>query len=975
MKKILLFLFVPLYFIAFGQGKTKKPITEQQWVDSVFNSLSQNQQIAQLLMIRANNSREPYFDQVATYIQDYGIGGVCYFGSGAMRQAKQNNRWQSISKVPLLTSMDAEWGLGMRLDSTISFPFQMTLGAIQNDSLIYQMGVEIGKECGRIGLHMNFAPVVDINSNPNNPVINSRSFGDNPQEVSNKGLAYLTGMQSQGILASAKHFPGHGDTDSDSHKTLPIVSHSYARLDSTELQPFKKLIDHNLSGVMIAHLYIPALETEENLASTLSKNIVSGLLQDTLGFEGLVITDALDMSGVTKYIEPGEIEVRAILAGNDLLLLSKDIPKAIQSIALALDSGRIDLNYFKSKVKKILKYKYRAGLYQVQKVKEDHLFEDLNNAKAIALNQQLFEEASILMKNKDAILPLGHSDENETAILTIGLESGAEFNRMMSQFAGFESYAIPKNPDEDLTTKTIQELKKYKTLVIALGGVSIFPANHFRISNESKELIQKLSEDHQVVFSFFGSPLAYKEFLPIDAQFSGVIIGHQDNNYAASALAQQLFGALPIRGKLPVALSETYPSGFGLDFLSVKRLSYGFPEQENMQTKKLRKIDSIVQEGIAMQAFPGCQIVVAKNGRIIYSKSFGYQTYENKEAINRFSIYDLASITKVAATTLSLMKLQEEHRFNPNASISDFVPYLKGSNKDSIRASKILTHQGKLKAWIPFYLNVLDSSNRLDSLLFSSFLDDQHTVKVADQLYIQDQYKYQIYDTILKSDLRKKEEYIYSDLGFYWFRQGIEFHTNQPLELYVDEQFYQPLELKNTAFLPLNHFEKQRIVPTENDTLFRKQVIQGYVHDPGAAMLGGVSGHAGLFSNATDLAAIFQMLLQHGFYNNQQLLDSTIIQQYTSYQYDYKKTENRRGLGFDKPYPKYDSLGPTCKSASTSSFGHSGFTGTYAWADPEYQLVYIFLSNRVYPDAGNNKISKYDFRTRIHQTIYDAIEH
>jgi len=979
MKYLFSFLFIFTLSFAQAQQQTvdtliKSPQTETAWVDSVYNSLNQTERIAQLLMVRANNSGEAYLPEITDYIEKYGIGGVCYFKSGAMQQAKQNNVWQKLSRVPLLTSIDGEWGLGMRLDSTISFPFNMTLGSIENDSLIYEMGEEIGKECQRIGLHMNFAPVVDINVNPKNPVINSRSFGDNPQKVSDKALAYLNGLQSQNILATAKHFPGHGDTDNDSHKTLPIINHSFARLDSIELAPFKKLINSGLSGIMVAHLYIPALENETNLASTLSPKIINGLLRDSLQFKGLVVTDALDMNGVTKFVEPGEIEVRALLAGNDLLLLSKDVPKAITSISSALNNGRIEHTYFEEKVKKILKYKYRAGLFNKQEVDLKNLITDLNNPKAIALNQQLYEEANILLKNDNKTIPILPQDSEKTAVLNIGFKAENSFLETISKFSIVDNYSLPKTFTNEQAQKTEEQLAKYNRIIITLGGVSIFPNNNFNVTKESRQFIKLLAKKHKVIFSFFGGPLAYRQFSEIDSLFDVSVIAHQDNEFAAKAVAQQLFGAISIKGKLPVSLSKTYPNGYGFKLKSIERLSFALPEQLGVDSKKLQTIDSIVIEGINMKAFPGCQVIVAKEGRIIYSKSFGYQTYSKQKPINSKSIYDLASITKIAATTASLMKLQAENKFDPNDIISNYLPYLKNTNKAKIKIAAILTHQAQLTPWIPFYLSELDSLGNLNPKDFSDKIDEQHTVRVAKNLYIDKNYASVIYDTISTSDLRKKYEYKYSDLGFYWFRQIIELESNRLLENFVQQKFYQPMGLHNIGFLARQKFALDRIVPTEYDSIFRKQLIHGDVHDPGAAMLGGVSGHAGLFSNAEDLTAVFQMFLQNGYYAGTQLLDSSIIHQYTTYQYDFEEVENRRGLGFDKPYPVYDSLGPVCKSASLESYGHSGFTGTYAWVDPKQQLVYIFLSNRVYPDAKNNKISKFNFRTRIHQAIYDAIK-
>lgn len=978
MKNILLALFfIPFLFTnnkPIKQNTSKKILSETAWVDSVFLTLNTSQKIGQLLMVRANNAREPYSPEINHYIDKYGIGGVCFFGSGPVRQAKQTNLWQKRSRVPLLTAIDGEWGLGMRLDSTISFPYQMTLGSIEDNTFIFEMGKQIGEQCSRIGLHMNFAPVVDVNVNPKNPVINSRSFGDNPKNVSEKAIAYQKGLQSKNIIASAKHFPGHGDTDRDSHFTLPLIKHDLKRLDSIELMPFKEMIKSDLQSIMVAHLYIPALEKEENLASTLSPKIINGLLRDSLNFDGLVITDALDMEGVTKYFNPGEIEVRALLAGNDVLLLPKDVPRAVSAILEALETGRIDTNYFEEKVKKVLKYKYRAGLYKKPYIEIKNLTADLNTPKALALNQQLYEEASILLKNNTAVLPFQTQLKKKTAVLTLGLESKNIFLESIQRFASLNSFYLPKSFSQSQARIIEAQLNDYEQIIIGLGGISIFPNRNFGITKECIELISNLSKKHTVILSFFGSPLAYNELLSVDGLITASIIAHQDNEYAARSVAQQLFGALPFKGKLPVGLNENYPSAHGINTNKTKRLGFGFPEQVGIDTKKLEYIDSLVKEGIDKQAFPGCQVVVARNGRMIYSKSFGYQTYSKKKAIDNYSIYDLASITKVAATTPSLMKLQAEQKFDPEEKISTYLPALKFTNKASIKNKELLTHQSAIATWIPFYLKELDKSNLLNPLLFSTQIDEKHSNRVAQNLYIDKNYAFKIYDTIANSALRKKNGYAYSDLGFYWFKQYIELQTNTSLDRYVQRSFYNPMGLRYIGFLPRQRFEEDQLVPTEMDTIFRKQLIQGDVHDPGAAMLGGVSGHAGLFSNAEDLAAVFQLFLQNGNYAGYQLLDSAIISQYTAYQYNYKEVENRRGLGFDKPYPVYDSLGPVCKSASPLTYGHTGFTGTAAWVDPKYDLVFIFLSNRVYPDANNTKISKFNFRTRIQQAIYDAIQ-
>ncbi len=968
MRNISILLFLNLFFslVLSAQDQTK-----QQWVDSVYQNLSTSEKFGQLLMLRANYSGKAYNPDIDQYIKDYNIGGICFFASTAEKQLLQNNKWQSIAKTPLLIGIDAEWGLGMRLKNTISYPFQMTLGSIQNDSLIYKMGYEIGKECRRMGIHLNFAPVVDINNNPDNPVINSRSFGDNPHLVAQKAAMYMTGLQDAGVIATAKHFPGHGDTDSDSHKTLPIVDHDKSRLDTVELYPYKELIKKGLSGVMVAHLYVPAYEKENNLATTLSKNVVTNLLQNQLGFKGLIVTDALDMKGVTKYFPSGEIEVRALLAGNDLLLLPENTPKAISGLLQAYDSGRIPASLLEEKCKKILSYKYDLELTKKQTIAEEQLYSDLNNPKALALREKLYENAITLVENKE-ILPLNRKTKEQLAIVNFGFDKHNNFRKHASNFSNATYIYLPKNLSIAKNDSIFEALQSFDLVLFNIGKTTIFPQRSFGISSSMIELINKTAEQNKTIVNLLGSPLAMQKYFKNPDKYAAFILSHQHNATTEKLSAEMIFGALGFKGVLPVNISEKYQTGYGIFTEPKGLMKYGKAENENIDGVFLEKtIDSIVKAGIEMAAFPGCQICIARNGSIIFQKNYGYQTYDSIIPIHDSSIYDIASITKVTASIPSLMYLYDQNKFDLDRNIESYFPYLENTNKAKLSFRNILTHQAQLQSWIPFYWYNSDSLGNLNPSVFQGHQDDIFSVRVAENLYIDAQYKYKIWDTIVKSDLRKKKEYKYSDLGYYWIPQIIESNYNIPFEKFVFQQFYQALQLKHTNYHPREYFPLNQIVPTENDTLFRKQVVRGDVHDPGAAMLGGVGGHAGLFSTAKDLSIIFQMYLQKGFYNGVQHIDTATIEEFTRYQHDGIK--NRRALGFDKPYKEYDKYGPVCESASLNSFGHSGFTGTYAWVDPDYNLVYIFLSNRVFPRSDNYKISKHDFRTKIQQAIYDAI--
>ena len=942
------------------------------WVDSVYKSLTIEERFGQLLMVRANYSRKPYNPNIESYIRDYGIGGVCFFASGPMQQLKQMNKWQEHSKIPMMISMDAEWGLGMRLDSTISYPFQMTLGSIENDSLIYEMGLQIGLECKRIGIHMNFAPVVDINNNPKNPVINSRSFGDYPNNVARKAAMYMAGLQNAGIIATAKHFPGHGDTESDSHKTLPIVAHDTTRLKAVELLPYQQLINKGLSGIMIAHLYVPAYENEKNLATTLSHKVVTDLLKKEMGFKGLIVTDALDMKGVTKYFPAGEIEVRALLAGNDVLLLPEDVPKAINGLKAALRTGRISEELLEKQCKKVLIYKYELGLNQWKPISPINLYSSLNSSKGKAIKEKLFENAITLIHNKDDILPLKKMSKKTLAIVSFGLKQNSTFGKYASKYSDASYFYLPKTLTISQNDSIYELLSDFNLVIFNLGKTTIFPQRSFGITSSEIELINKTAKHKQTIINLLGSPLAIQKYFKEPQLYQAFILSHQDNYLTQKISAEMIFGALPFKGKLPVKISQAYPTGFGLKTKALGIISFGQAENQKINSIQLEnEIDSIVWAGIKMKAFPGCQICIARNGSIIFQKNYGFQTYDSIIAVEDKTIYDVASITKVAASIPSLMYLYDKKKLNLDTAIITYLPYLENSNKADLTFRNILTHQARLTAWIPFYWYNADSSGNLNPEVFRYKQDDIFSTRVAEGIYIDKEYGYQMYDTIVKSKLRKRKEYKYSDLGYYFVPQIIENHFDLPLDQFVFQNFYKPLNLKSTTYHPRRFFNLNDIAPTENDTLFRKQIIRGDVHDPGAAMLGGVCGHAGLFSTAEDLTVLFQVYLQKGYYGGVQYFDTATIQEFTRYQFDGNK--NRRALGFDKPFKKFNHYGPVCESASLKSFGHSGFTGTYVWADPETQTVYVFLSNRVYPRSDNYKISKFDIRTNIQQAIYNAI--
>lgn len=947
--------------------------TEQKaWVDSVFQSLSTEEHIAQLLMIRTYSSKDrAFYDSISRLIMRYNIGGLTFFQGNPAQQAKLTNHWQRIAKTPLLISIDAEWGLGMRLDSVMDFPKQMTLGAVQNNNLIYDLGYRIGKHCQQIGVHMNFAPVVDVNSNRNNPVINFRSFGEEPLLVAEKGVQFIKGLQDAEIIATAKHFPGHGDTDTDSHYTLPVLNHTAEHISNIELYPFKKAVQHGVGGVMVAHLFVPVIDSTSNLATSLSDLAVKGWLKDSLKFEGLAVTDALDMKGVTNYFEPGEIEKRAFGAGNDILLLPLDIPGAIEKIKTSIENGDIPYSQLERSCKKILAFKYMAGLSRAREVEIDHLTEKLNSGENRLLKRKIFESAVTLVKNENDLIPLRRLDTLRIASVIIGKTEKSVFGKTARLYSPVDKYFLPPDASVQASNRLLNELSSYNLVLVSVENTSNYLQRNYGITRQTVEFITDLStQAGKVVLDLFGNPYALSWFSDTE-DVEAILVSYEDDPVAKEISTQIIFGAIGAGGRLPVTANEGFPAGTGFDTEPLKRLKFTIPEELAIDSRSLDTIDRLIEKGIREQAYPGCQVLFAKDGKVFYHKSFGHHTYDSIRAVHQDDLYDLASLTKILATTLAIMDLSEKNRFDIDLPLSYYLPYLRNSNKRTAITREIMAHQAQFQAWIPFYKKTLNDL-KPDPLYYSDKKKRGFGIPVAKNLYIADFYRDSIFDTIVRSELCQKKEYNYSDLGFYMLADAIGRITGKQLNQFVKEQYYQPLGLSTMGYLPLERFPVSKIVPTEQDTVFREQLIRGFVHDPGAAMLGGVSGHAGLFSNAMDVAVVMQMYLQKGFYGGQQFLEKNTVEEFTSQQFPLD--ENRRGIGFDKPYPEYDSLGPCCRSASLKSFGHSGFTGTYTWADPENGLLYVFLSNRVYPFSSNLKIIEMDLRTELHQLMYDIIE-
>lgn len=934
------------------------------WAESVFDSMTVDERLAQLFMIEVRPTYGPqHLAKVERIIRDYQVGGIIFFKGNPTQQVKLTNQYQALSKTKMLVAIDGEWGLAMRLSNTISYPYQLGLGSIENDEVIYEMGREIGKQCKRMGIHVNFAPVIDVNNNPNNPVINYRSFGEDPEKVSRKGWAYAKGMQDAGIIACAKHFPGHGDTDVDSHKDLPVINHSMERLRSIEFKPFKYLIDQGVMSVMTAHLYIPAIDSSKNVAMSISDKAINGLLRREFGFKGLSFTDALNMKGVAKYHSDGELELKALMAGNDILLAPADIPKAIHLIKEAMTDGRLSEDYVWGKVHKILNYKHALGLHEFKPLTEYHVEQDLNSTSAHYVNYQLVEQELCLLSDTHSIIPIQRKKDKKVLSIAIGNGSYNTFQKELEKLGMVAHKQINKNASVTQFNRLKADLKNYDWVIVSLHNMSKYPP-HFGVTSQVTTFLNQVGHQPNVLLVDFGNPYKLKNF----SHQNAVLVAYEDQRANHIKAAQAIYGVHGINGKLSVSVGDQYTAGMGKRTQGIYELSTGLPEEVGMSSQQLSKIDDIVNRAIQTRATPGCQVLVAKQGRVVYHKSFGNHTFTSNEKVKNTDLYDIASITKVAATTLALMKLEENGDLSINDKMVRYLPELMGTNKSHLTIKMVLEHRAGLKSWIPFYKSTVSDSAVFDSI-YSTTPSDSHTY-VGNQLYILSDYKKQILQEIYTSELETIGKYKYSDLGMILMKDLIERITGTTLEHYVDSVFYQPMGIERLTYLPLNKFEKSAIVPTSISPDMRKGLVHGFVHDPAAAMLGGVSGHAGLFGNATSIATLMKMLLNGGAYDGKRYLKEETIQRYTARQ----SRESRRGLGWDKPEFNKRYINLASDYASTACFGHTGFTGTMVWADPTYDLLYVFLSNRVYPTQENKKLLRQNVRTDIMDVVYESFK-
>ena len=957
------------------------------WVDSVFDSMTEDERLGQHFMIIADPSTDTRnINRLVNLVNNQKIGGILFQRGDPESQVKVTNRLQKEASVPLLIALDGEWGLSMRLSNTTRFPKNMMIGAISDTDLIEQYGEEVGRQCREMGIHVNFAPDVDVNSNPKNPVIGIRSFGENPENVTRKTLAYSRGIEKAGIMAVAKHFPGHGDTQSDSHHLLPVINHNLDRLKEVELYPFEKYIQNGFSGVMVAHLDIPALGTNGR-PSSFSREVVTDLLRDKMGFRGLCFTDGLAMKGaVTKKNE--SISVLALKAGNDVLVGPVNPEKEFDAVKQAVKRKELSRTELDRSCRRILSYKYIAGLDKLSPIQSNDLLQRLNTPHADWVKAKLNAEAITIVKNNEDILPLQQLNKKRIAAVSIGSDNNNEFHSVLKKYGEVDCYNTPSSASSEERKSIYNNLKNYDVIICSI---------HNTKAEDSKEL-QELASKKELIYVFFTVPYKCADFKTSAEKAKAIVMAYELTEPAENFAAQVIFGGIPAKGILPVSIPNMFSAGTGIH-TEKTRLGFHEPEEVKINPHKLQEIDAIINEGISKEAYPGCRVIVAKDGMIIYNKSFGHYDYTESKKVTENTVYDLASASKATGTLLAVMKSYDNGQFQLTNKIADFVTELKGSDKRNIVIKDLLYHQSGLPPTINFYEQAIDKNSYSGSLL-SSKKDSNHPVQFDTRAYVNNTFKFNpdnvstskregfnaeiarnlyisdafatdsIISGIIKAKMGVTGKYTYSCTNFILLKMMVEKQMEVSMDKLLHDEFFSRIGASHMTYNPLRKMDSSLIAPTENDRFLRKQVLRGYVHDEAAAFQGGVSGNAGLFSTAGDLAKIAQLYLNNGIYGGERYISTKTSKLFTG----SKSPISRRGLGFDKPDAKSPSRSPCGLLTPEATYGHTGYTGTCFWIDPVNNTFFIFLSNRTYPSRMHTQLFSLDIRTRIQDTIYKAME-
>ena len=968
-------------------------VAMNKWVDSVFSTLSPQARIGQLIIAAVTpRSNDATRELVRNLVSQNLVGGLIYENSTIAEQAEVTNLAQSLANVPLMITIDGEWGLGMRLKEVPNFQRNLILGALNDDMLLYEYGREVARQCRRMGIQVNFAPVLDVNDNPLNPVIGDRSFGESPELVARHAIAFGRGLEDGGVMAVGKHFPGHGNSSEDSHKTLPVINKTIQEINTCELVPFRKFIDAGLSGILTAHLLVPAIDGGK-APTSLSRDCVATLLRDDMGFDGLIFTDALNMKGATQMLN-GSPCVNALLAGNDVLLMPDNVSDEIAAIQAAVASGKISQSTIDERCKKMLRYKYALDLTSRQHVNTANLATDINSQRAEVLKRQLTAGSITVIKNNDNILPIHNLQSRHIAVATIGNEKGttSKFTRRCADYAEVKRFDLDQAGSAHELAEQLHD-GHFNTIIVEVGEDNeTNRAALEAVAKKCKNVIAVITCKPYDIKNY-GNVITHKHV-------KAVLLTYQNNTLAEDYAAQTIFGGNAANGNLPVSLSfkgkkTRFDAGHGIHY-AANRLGYSIPAEVGLDNRLTAQIDSVCRLGVQQHAFPGCQVIVARHGKVVYKGSFGTIDYSSNVKVNDYTLFGLASVSKATGTISGVMKAFDDGKFRLDDKASQYIPGLRDGDKEDITFRDLLYHETGMPASLNMWQMMMDP-NTYSGVLIAGAEDATHPIKVmngawghkdaklrTDILSTHKTDKFNIaiadgiwggrvtYDSIMNRIYHAKlgkKKYLYSCCNFSLLADAVQRMTHSPLNYYVNNYVFAPLGAYHTMYRPLSKYSRDEIAYTERDTYLRRQHIHGYVHDELAAFSGGVQGNAGLFSNANDLAKLFQMWLNGGTYGGVRLLKASTVETFTT----QKSPNSHRGLGFDKPVIGNPDASNTCPEATPETYGHTGFTGTCFWVDPKNDMFYIFLSNRVSPTRNNPNFGRISARSHINTLIYRAI--
>ena len=942
------------------------------WVEAQLKEMSPAERIGQLFVARVHSDGTAgRLPEIEALVREQHVGGLCFFSGTPEAQVEWTNQLQAASaKTPLLVAMDAEWGVAMRFGEQFRrLPYPMTMGAANDTGVVREIGRETGRQLRRLGVHMSFAPVADLNSNPANPVIGRRSFGESPLRAGAMAVAYARGLAQGGVLAVAKHYPGHGDTQVDSHVDLPVVRKSLAQLDTLELVPFRMLAQDGVAGIMTAHLAVPAIDNRPNRPASLSAAVTKEVLRKRWNYTGLIITDGLDMAGVAKHFSPGQAAVEALLAGNDLLLIPKDIPAGIAAVQRAVKDKKLSRELIDQAVRRVLRAKYAAGLANYEPSEVEGAAEDVNLPRVDELSERLYRMATTIVRDRSVELPLVNVADTRAAVVSLGQGGLSDWQRAVARYMPVSQELVPLDLNTARLAEWHSKLASFDLVFVGLHGLSYNAKKGYGLQASYVELVRALSVKTRVVVVAFGSPYV----LPQLAALDNVVVAYEDTPLAQKAAAEVVFGAAAATGSLPVSAGAGAAVGTGELAGHLGRLLYSLPGNAGFRESGLDRVDRLVNAAVQAHATPGGVLLAAHQGQVGYLRAYGHFTYDaNAPAVDVNAVYDLASITKVAASTIAVMRLHEQGLVNVYDEIGQHLPLLANTNKSNLKIYDILAHQARLQAWIPFFEQTVTSVGGVKTHvpgIYTPTSSVGYSIPVTEKLYIADAWRDTIWGQIARSELLGGRGYKYSDLGFYIMAELVRAKTGVGLDEYVEREFYRPLGLRTIGFRPLQRVGLQEVPPTEDDTYWRFGRVQGYVHDMGAAMLGGVSGHAGLFSNVSDLAVIGQMMLNEGYYGGRRYFKPETVRLFTS----RHPSSTRRGLGWDMAELSSRGSSNMSELASSRTFGHLGFTGTCMWADPETGVLFVWLTNRTYPRMSQNKFNSDRYRPRMQSAIYESL--